>query len=231
MKGIVATSDRRQQLERDLSKIPHVRFDIHTFDEMETSPPGETQITKIATESAVAAASPLQIYLMAKGWSRDDMGRLAQDLFNRSAAIERESRALEELAARFPEPNNLEGRGRAAFDTLVIQHRSVLREELESEHILLAKIGASEVSDSDTLAPVHRRDLDGLAKTNRALCNELLTGTTNQLKSADVILSGIATSLSQIREEVAHNEVAPQDGAVDSQAGSSASLPNSHGKP
>ncbi len=224
--GIIATSDRKLEIERDLRKIPHVTPKIYTFAEMENLPQGEGQPTKLSAATIVEAASPLQLFLLAKKWTRDEIGSLAQELFIRSASIERESRSLNDLQVRFKEPDKLDEQARAALEVLLSEHRAVLRKDIAAEQGILQRIGgsltAAGVHDSTNL---QTGDLVALAKTNRTLCNELLAGDAEQSKGADVIISSISASLSQIGDEVVQNDV-----RIERQANSSASLPISHGK-
>ncbi len=203
VKGIVATAARKQEIERGLRQLPHVMAAIYTFDEMQNlSSPGG-QITSIASSTVSESISPLQTYLSARGWTKDSMGTLSQDLFIQSATIERENIALVELESRFAAPGKLTDPGRAALDELLSHHLELLKSALSEEQKLLTKLGVANLTEASNSAGSGANDP---AKKNRMLCNELLAGAAEQPRSAETIVTEMAASLNEIRQEVARDD-------------------------
>jgi DNA-directed RNA polymerase specialized sigma24 family protein len=201
VKGIVATVERKRELEEQLGRVPHINPTIHTFEEMARLSAAQQQTTSIAAVSDVEQSTPLQRYLMARGWSRDDVGRLSQDLFNNAVAIERDSRAISQLEERFATKSGLAGSGRQALDELLAHHRESLKREVSDEEALLSKIGIAALLGDRNFSPFVSRtaEISQLAERVRALSKEMLSDTNAQARNVEQIVPELQGSLAQVR--------------------------------
>lgn len=201
VKGIVATAERKHEIEARLHLVPHVLSAIYTFQELQDRQSAANEITSIRQASSSAAPSPLEAYLTDRGMSRAQVGELGIDLSNVSVAVSQESKAIEELLAQFGPNKRLTPAARAAFDQLLADHRAKILSSLKEEEQLLAQAGIP-------LSPLNGdesgRQLIPAMERHRALCSELLSSNDPHPRNAQAIALELEQSLWRLRSVVAN---------------------------
>ncbi len=213
VKGIVATQERKREIEERLHSVPNVVSAIYTFEEFENRSTAATAITSLKQSTLVAAQSPLEIYLASKGASKEVIRETGLKLSNSSVIVDRESRAIADLLARFPRQDALAESARIALNTLLTDHRSELAAALQEEGRLLAAAGFQVV----TPAASHADSLTATAHRNSVLAVELLSGSAEQPRPANIIVPELEATIAELRAVVAQvpNGIsAPQSSSI-----------------
>ncbi len=214
VKGVVATMERKRELEEQLRRVPHVIPSIHTYDEMEKLSAAQQEITKVVAINDIERSTSLQRYLTAKGWDRDDIGKLSQSLSDTTIAIERDSRAITALEDRFAGKAELGMPSRIILDQLLAHHWELLMKEISEEHGLLAKTdmaGSANDHKSGSTLPVAER-LSDRAERLRLMSKELLSDSDSGSRGAERIVPEFVESLDQL-ETIANSETTTSNAA------------------
>jgi RNA polymerase sigma factor (sigma-70 family) len=195
VKGIVATSERKHDIESHLRQVAHVTTSISTFQDLQNHPTEGIQITSISASSSVASLSPLARYLLAKGISPDEAANISQELMNSALIVKQHSKAIDELSRRFTTESNLSILARSALDQLMERHRTALLTALQDEERYIAQAGFP----SETPHPsTDTESLMSAEEKNIALCVELTSGNNAPPHSAEMLLPELVTSAAQL---------------------------------
>ena len=205
VKGIVATAERKREIEARLHPIPYLFASIFTFDELTSRQAPETQVTSIKSESLSQSPSPLEQYLSGHGASRADISELGDELSDASVSISQESKAIAELVKEFGPNRNLSPLAEAALEKLLADHKVKIVTALDSEEKVLAKIEPSghTAEISSRVAPPS--DISALLTaldSHRALAMELISGGKEKSRSAAEIALDLDHSLRRLRAVV-----------------------------
>jgi hypothetical protein len=195
VRGVVATEERKREIESRLRSIPNVTGALFTFDELRNHLNSANPVTSLQQSSVVETPSPLESYLAAKGASQTEIGQLGLRLSNASVTVNRESKAITELLEHFSGKEPLTENARMALNALLADHRAQLQAGIDGEEKLLAEAGLSAPPDTNSGAG----DLSAIANRNNALCLELLTGSEERSRPANVILPELAATIAQLR--------------------------------
>jgi hypothetical protein len=76
VKGIVATEDRKREIESHLHVVSNVVVAIYTFDELESRESSAGGVTSLKQSSVVETPSPLETYLTVKGAGGEEIRQL-----------------------------------------------------------------------------------------------------------------------------------------------------------
>jgi DNA-directed RNA polymerase specialized sigma24 family protein len=196
VKGIVATSERKREIQSRLYHVPHVSASIATFQDLQDRPTSITQITSISVSSAVASQSPLVRYLLTKGRSADEAVQLSQQLMNSALVAKQHSKAMDELLHRFASGGNLSVLARSALDQLFDRHKAALLAALQDEERFIAQAGLSSNASGPSSGA---ESLLSAEEKNVALCVELTSGNDEPSRAAEKLLPEIATAAAQLR--------------------------------
>lgn len=201
VKGIVATAERKHEIEAHLHLLPHVLSAIYTFQELQDRQSAANQITSIKLASSSATPSPLEEYLRGRGMNRAQIGEFGIDLSNASVTVSQESNAIEELLTQFGPNKTLTPAARAAFDQLLTDHKAKILSSLKQEEQLLAQAG---IPVASSIGNEYGSQLAVAIDRHRALCAELLSSNNSHSRSAQEIALELETSLHRLRSIVAN---------------------------
>jgi hypothetical protein len=202
VKGIVETEERKRELETQLRFVPHVIPAIFSYHDMENHPPAETEINSVRMSSVVSQTTPLEKYLVDRGWTRDNVRHISRQIFDSSTVIDRESQAITDLLKRFASKNSLSQTADATLEQLIAEHRSRLLEALTAEEQSIAAVGLTASSKSLPLKSLE--SLTANARTNVNLTQELISTADLQPRSAEAIVPELAESVAQLRTDLLH---------------------------
>jgi len=205
IEGVVATEQRKRELELGLGRLSNVQASIRSLDDLERSTRTEYPHT-VKLESVVAQPSPLQRYFTAHTRSSDDLSRISQQLFDRTLVIAQESRAIADLGERFVFAEPPSGKAASTLNELLSRHQAKLLIALDEEAALVAELGIP-VDPAVNPPPSSRSGLDPLesklkqtAEKNLALCKELISSNQEEpLGPAEVIVSRLSTNMRELR--------------------------------
>jgi hypothetical protein len=202
VKGIVETDERKRELETQLRFVPHVIPAIFSYRDMENHTSTGTDITSVRMSSVVSQTTPLEKYLVDRGWTRDNVRHISRQIFDSSTAIDRESQAITDLLKRFASKNSLSQTADATLEQLIAEHRSRLLKALTAEEQSLAAVGLTASSKSLPLKSLE--SLTANARTNVNLTQELISTADSQPRSAEAIVPELAESVAQLRTDLLH---------------------------
>jgi DNA-directed RNA polymerase specialized sigma24 family protein len=141
VKGIVATSERKQEIESELHQLAHVVSAIYTFQEFQDQATADGQIGSIHQADAVAGEAPLEKYLLQHGRTREDARRLSERLFNDVAAVTFDGTAMSDLVQRFDSGRPLTTEAETVLSQLLAKHQANLIAALSDEEEVIAEAG------------------------------------------------------------------------------------------
>jgi hypothetical protein len=157
-------------------------------------------------------ATPLETYYLARGRGVAPVGDLAQQLFNTAFAINLESRAIDDLQHRFAHDEGISTVASATLADLLFTHKHKLLIALKNEEQLLAEAQIEGPRSQHTSsAKGTNSDLSVLAERNLALTKELALSKGGSGRSAEMIASELATSMSELNKRAHEMQVAPQN--------------------
>ena len=188
--GIVATDERKREIESRLHAIPHVIVSIATFEEMQDRDNAGDETTSIQASSSVAAPSPLAKFLLEKGRSPGEVTELSQRLMNAALAVKQHANAIHELLGRFSHTANLSAQAQADLERLIDNHKSALLAALDEEQQNIARTG---MPVSAGPASPEANNLMSSEEENAALCAQLTTGSDAPADVAKQLLPELAS--------------------------------------
>ena len=199
VKGVVATPERKQEIEAHLHPIPYVFSSIFTFDELAARQSAVNGVTSIQAASLTETPSPLDEYLAHRGMGHADIGDLSRKLSDASVSVSQEGKAVAELMAEFGSNRQLSPGAQAAFVQLLKEHKAKILSSLQSEEQILAQAGMLPPSVS---ANGSDAQLTSVIERHRALASELLlesSGNSPHPRSAQEIALELDQSLRRLR--------------------------------
>ncbi|MEI9979084.1 MAG: sigma-70 family RNA polymerase sigma factor [Edaphobacter sp.] len=200
VKGIVATEDRKREIETRLRLVPHVLPAIFTFQDLQTGSQPEEPVKSVRQSSVVAELTPLEQYLMQKGMSREDVGRIADQLFANAASINQASRSLEMLTQRFAAQGNLTPAATDALDQLIEKNTRRVLDTVQSEQSLIAQLGLAKTDTVPSANDSSAEPLSEAANRNVALCRELIVNGVASPRDAQTIVTELLQSAAGLHQ-------------------------------
>jgi hypothetical protein len=131
VKGLVETNERKRELQTHLKTVPHLTVSIQSVTDLKSYPGLNDGVRSIKTASMVDLQSPFETYLLAHGRSVRDITLLEQRLFDNSLTISQESKAIDELQARFVRSNQMTVITSAIVSELICSHHERLQTALK----------------------------------------------------------------------------------------------------
>ncbi len=203
VKGIVATAERKHEIEDRLHPVPYLFATIFTFDEFTARQSPESQVTSIGSASFSQSPSPLEQYLTSQGIDHAGISELGGALSDSSVSITQESKEVAELLSEFGADRNLSPAAQEGLEKLVADHKVKILASLASEEKILGKLAPSTLRGSDgpdrssasTSIPALLAALD----SHRSLSTELLSGNSLHPRSATEIALDLDRSLRRLR--------------------------------
>lgn len=200
--GLVASAQRRNELNDALRGIPFLTAKIQSFEDLRamSTATQEAATTSQAT-ALVARVSPLEAFFVAHKRDREELSRISLALFEHALAIQRSSQALEQITARFAGDTELSAAAQAARDELLSLTAKRLAGDLVQENDLLATATLSGDSGGQASRETNSKtqDLTALAKQNMALAKELISGDSEKSRSAQELAAELAETISELR--------------------------------
>jgi hypothetical protein len=198
VKGIVATAERKQEIEGGLHQLSHVVSAIYTFQEFQDRAAADTQVDSIHQADAVAGQAPLEKYLLQHGRTREDARRLSGRLFNDVAAVTLDGKAMNDLIQRFDSGRALTTEAKTALNQLLATHQANLIAALGDEEQVIAETGFDTGSfPQPPMADVE--SLLGASQENVSLCKELISISAEQTRPAELIIPDLIESALRLR--------------------------------
>jgi hypothetical protein len=202
VKGIVDTDQRKEELLAALRSVSHIASSILSIEELNSeSAPTSAPITSVKQYSVAGSPSPLEDYLHKQSRSMEEINRISHAVLSASVAAGIEGGSLTELQQRFVAPD-LSVSSAVAFDELVKRHLDRLSASLDEEEEAIRQIGVP----LPVLAAPDGSSREGAAKllpatieSNRILCRELITGSSDPARSVDVISIDLFNSITTLR--------------------------------
>jgi hypothetical protein len=200
--GIVATAERKRELEMQLRSLPHVSSSLFTFEDMQgrpqTAPSLSVAVAAAGQPRSAATVSPLEKYLLQKGRSADEISVILLHLVDSSMVVSQESKAIDDLRDRFKLNADRSKAATAALAELLERHRAHLFAQLNQQEQSLLALGI----DSPSPAPTERLSgttLSGAAERNRELCKSLISGGSAPSLPVESLALHLAESIGELR--------------------------------
>nr|WP_286676452.1 sigma factor [Paracidobacterium acidisoli] len=209
VRGLVESEQRKEEIESQLVRLHHVTPLVFTFDEMARGRTTADGITSIRTASVVRQLSPLEIYLVPQGQTREQAAQLAQDLVLAAASADRESKEIADLLEHFSAGSDLTPQARTALTVLIANHRGNVEAALEHEESLLHGIGFTRPGgdDGEQPAPI-RAGLLSSAAQNLALCREVAS-TDGQARPVEATVPELLAAIARLHSITSSLSTAP----------------------
>jgi DNA-directed RNA polymerase specialized sigma24 family protein len=209
VKGIVETDGRKRELETQLRLIAHVIPSIFSYSDMERQRNADSDISSIRASSVTSQSTPLEDYLIGKGWSRDRLRELSYHLFDSSVTVYRESTAIAALMQQYSSKSQLSPENSLILGELVASHKFRLTSALQEEERGIAETNLSEsVAKSNNSS-----NLMTDARQNADLIKELVSASNTESRPAQSIVPELLDSITQLRTVVSHLPENPRGSA------------------
>jgi hypothetical protein len=197
VEGIVDTTERQRSLSAELRQVAHVIPSILSLEELNARSNAASGAASIRESTVAAQPAPLEEFFREKSRSAEEMASVSSQLLGLSLEIQREGNALTELNRRFHGDGELAATGRSALTQLLANHSSMLRTALRSEMEILHSISLMSEQSTEVEQPI-TSTATGLveqAKSNVALCRELISSSNTSSRTAQSIASEMAKTL------------------------------------
>jgi hypothetical protein len=195
VKGLVETNERKRALQTQLAMVPHLTVSIQSVTDLRNHPELGDKVSSIKTASVMDLQSPLETYLHAHGRNVREISLLEQRLFDNALAISQESKAIDDLQARFVASDQMPALTVAKLSELIYNHHERLQAALKQERALLGEVQAASHGGNGA------RSLPPLLDTairNLTLCKELTLANSPNPRSAEKILAEMSVLLDDL---------------------------------
>jgi RNA polymerase sigma factor (sigma-70 family) len=194
--GIVATDERKHEIEAHLSLVPHVNAVLYSFQDIQSRQSAASAITNIKQSSSVERPSPLEDFLQPQSLSRNAIGELEHGLFNSSVEVNQEGKAITELLQKFPVGEQLTPNASASLRMLLASHKEKMLAALQKEESILTQANIVFARKAGNMGG---SNLAVLAEANGALCGELISDSNEQPRGAQIIIPELMQSIAQLQ--------------------------------
>ena len=211
--GLVESEERKQELQTQLTVVPHLTVSIRSIDDVRKTPDQGGVVNSVKSASMPDHPSPLELYLEARGQSTSGVNGLAERFFNSALTISQESKAITDLQTHFASENKRKIFASATLTELIYSHRERLEGALSEERQLLSEI---RLTESGTVgSPSDRLSLVNGAERNLALSKELIETDSAVPRNAAAILAEMSATVEELAAAARITHEKPQsDSAV-----------------
>jgi hypothetical protein len=200
VRGIVATGERKQEIESQLTRVRFVVPLVFTFDEMARSRSSANDTTSIATASTTRQPSPLELYLVPHGRSREEVWQLTQDLLQTALSANRGSIETSDVLRRFSSRQNLTENAHTALAALVRSHKQDIGAALAREEEVIRSAGFAPPGSQGGVNPGNSYAvLSASAARNLALCRELVSTNGTEARPVEAVVPELFAAISELR--------------------------------
>jgi hypothetical protein len=202
VKGIVESTERRNELISALKQVHHVAPAIFSVEELNAMKAAQVDASEVKAYAAVGQTSPLELFLHAQGKDAIAVSGLSEQLLDAAATIKQESRAIADLSLRFATSTELAEPVRAARSELIDRHAAKLASALDAEESLISSNlrlspGNAQTSPTEPASPAALAESGG---RNMSLCHELINSDGGATpRAAEVIASELLGSVQRLR--------------------------------
>ena len=195
VEGLVATEERKQEIERRLRQVAHVRSSIRTFIDFDSSlsrgqeAQGSDGPTRITVSSAPDRESPLETLSPERHLSVDRLESVHRELLDAAVELRQSATAMRDLDSRFRH-ESLSDDGALLRSELMRLYAARMKSATEKETEALRELGAMSV-DAETET---NRPLWEVALANAQLCLELISQQSEEPRPARTILRDLGVS-------------------------------------
>ncbi len=201
VRGLVDTEERKKAIETRLIRVPLVTPFVFTFDEMARKQvPDMDETTSIKAASVVRQPSPLELYLVPHGKSREEIWSLTQELLQAALSANRDSKETGDLFEHFVSHPDLTANARTDLNALVHSHKDAIEASLNHEEQLLRAAGfAPSGSSDDGNSSLALAALPTSAAKNLALCRELVSTNGEDARPVNAVVQELFANIAQLR--------------------------------
>jgi anti-sigma factor RsiW len=209
VKGIVASTQRRNELIAALKQVPHVAPAIFSVEELNAMKAAQADASGVKAYSAVGRTSPLEMFFQDQGKDGAAVSDVSERLLDAAANVKQESHTIADLSLRFSGGSGLADPGRAAWNELLSRHAEKLASALDAEDALLrtnfvATPAGPQVAGAEAISPTQLADQ---ADGNLILCRELISSNGGTPpRAAASIASDLLASIRRIRTMIPKND-------------------------
>jgi hypothetical protein len=197
VRGLVETNARKRALQTQLAAVPHLTVDLQSVADLKNSPGINDGVKSIKEAPMLDLQSPLETYLLAHGRGVRAINVLEQRLFDNALTISQESKAIEDLQARFVPDDRKTVIATATLSELIYSHHERLEAALKQERELLGEVQAASVV-GDRASTRKASPLLDAAVRNLVLCKELTLADSPNTRSAENLLAEMSVLLNDL---------------------------------
>ncbi len=208
----VDTSERKRAVQNSLRGLAFVRASIHSIEEM-SPPTNANSLSNFQTQdNSGAYESPLQIYLVRKSATAEQVAEGSRKMREAALAIQAQSRAINSLDAKFStsERSRLTPVGWCILAELFVRQKKSLTSGIAREQSLVDLWVQRAAPQPGPVRNAYEQ-LGQQAAKNKDLCDELLATEKKAQRSADQILLEMRRSLDHMAILVANLDTTPTD--------------------
>jgi len=201
VEGLVESATRKLELSTALREIPFLSFNVRCFEDLKPAVKPSASSDSAPIQSVVAEVSPLEQYLVQSGHERSDITRISSQLFESALVINRKTRSITQVLARFSEGAELTARALQSRDELLSNDINILLDQLSQQKQAVAGLDiefSSQFSPSG-IAEAGSSDLVKLAERNSVIVRELISGTGSPSRSTEQMCADLLESNSALR--------------------------------
>jgi hypothetical protein len=200
VKGVVATSERKSEIVKNLLPIQHVRVDVLSIAELQSLPLDKSVAKSVQLQSVEVLPSPLAKYLEQQGQQKTTLAEASQGLLDASLKVRQNLDELLALQSRFA-AKDLADSEKSMMSRLSQSYSERLVEGLDEEAATLNSLGF--VDHGLPLPDSTGLDLGKEVDRNDARCRELIAGSGEAVRPAAELAPEIYGSIARIRLAVA----------------------------
>lgn len=209
VRGLVETNERKRALQTQLATMPHVTVSIQSVSDLKNSAAVNEGVMSVKEAPMLDMQSPLETYLLARGYSVRAINAIEQRLFDNALTIIQESKAIKDLETRFVPDDRTSVIASATVTELIYSHHERLQAALKQERDLLGETQAMPNTANGASARKISPLLDAAVK-NLVLCKELTLANSTNTRSAEKILADMSVLLDDLTAEVREAYGKPQ---------------------
>ncbi|WP_158820268.1 hypothetical protein [Granulicella sp. S156] len=201
VKGIVDSTERKQEVVNGLRMLQHVKAEVLSTAEVRSDTAEALPLQPTSIRAIDPAASPLEEYVDAQPQKKLLLNDAPRDLVDAAFKVRRSADELNTLATKFT--NSAEGTtANAAIKELTQSYTQRLSAALDNESSILRQFGLDETANVPASISA-QISLPAEARRNDALCQEMVTDDSATRRTAVEIAADIRDSIVRIRSAIA----------------------------
>jgi hypothetical protein len=201
VKGIVDSTERKQEVVNGLRMLPHVKAEVLSTAEVRPDTAEALPLQPTSIRAIDPAASPLEEYVDSQPQKQLLLNDAPRDLVDAAFKVRRSVDELNALATTFT--NSAKGTtANAAIKELTQSYTQRLSAALDNESSILRQFGLDEPANAPTSISA-QISLPAEARRNDALCQEMVTDDSATRRTAAEIAADIRDSIVRIRSAIA----------------------------